>query len=81
MGALIRAAAPHQDMTSPKINGHQLELFAQDFFASLEPAAKSPPPPPQPREELVETGYVRRDAQDDHLLHLTREGRRFLARE
>lgn len=34
-------------MTSPKINGHQLELFAQDFFAALEPAAK-PLPPPQP---------------------------------
>ena len=33
-------------MTSPKINGHQLELFAQDFFAALEPAAK--PSPPQP---------------------------------
>jgi hypothetical protein len=33
------------------------------------------------RQELVETGYVRRDAQDDHLLHLTPEGRRFLTRE
>jgi predicted metal-dependent hydrolase len=33
-------------MTSPKINGNQLELFAQDFFAALEPAAK--PAPPQP---------------------------------
>ncbi len=32
-------------MTSPKINGTQLELFAQDFFAALEPAAKSPAPP------------------------------------
>ena len=45
MGALIRASTPQQNMTSPKINGHQLELFAQDFFASLEPAAKNPPPP------------------------------------
>lgn len=34
-------------MTSPKINDSQLELFAQDFFAALEPAAK-PSPPPQP---------------------------------
>ena len=46
-------------MTSPKINGSQLELFAQDFFAALEPASapraapaqplfKAPPVPPQP---------------------------------
>lgn len=34
-------------MTSSKIDGHQLELFAQDFFASLEPSAV-PPAPPQP---------------------------------
>jgi len=34
-------------MTSSKIDGHQLELFAQDFFASLEPSTK-PSPPPQP---------------------------------
>lgn len=34
-------------MTSSKIDGHQLELFAQDFFAALEPAAR-PVPPPQP---------------------------------
>ena len=33
-------------MKSPKINGQQLELFAQDFFAALEPSAK--PVPPQP---------------------------------
>jgi predicted metal-dependent hydrolase len=32
-------------MTSPKINGHQLELFAQDFFAALEPPAARPAPP------------------------------------
>lgn len=34
-------------MTSSKIDGSQLELFAQDFFASLEPSAK-PAAPPQP---------------------------------
>ena len=33
-------------MKSPKINGSQLELFAQDFFAALEPAPK--PAPAQP---------------------------------
>jgi predicted metal-dependent hydrolase len=42
-------------MTSPKINGPQLELFAQDFFAALEPATRPAPaqplfkaPPPAP---------------------------------
>jgi predicted metal-dependent hydrolase len=44
-GALIRAASP-QNVTAPKIDDQQLELFAQDFFAALEPAAK--PVPPQP---------------------------------
>jgi predicted metal-dependent hydrolase len=46
-------------MTSPKIDGHQLELFAQDFFASLEPTAKPAPvqplfkaPPAPPRVTL-----------------------------
>jgi predicted metal-dependent hydrolase len=34
-------------MTSPKIDGHQLELFAQDFFASLEPSTR-PSVAPQP---------------------------------
>jgi predicted metal-dependent hydrolase len=34
-------------MTSSKIDGGQLELFAQDFFAALEPSAK-PTPAPQP---------------------------------
>ncbi|TFW32372.1 M48 family metallopeptidase [Massilia horti] len=34
-------------MTSSKIDGHQLELFAQDFFAALKPSDK-PSPPPQP---------------------------------
>jgi predicted metal-dependent hydrolase len=33
-------------MTSPKISGPQLELFAQDFFAALEPAPKAAPPQP-----------------------------------
>ncbi len=33
-------------MTSPKINDSQLELFAQDFFAALEPAPR--PAPAQP---------------------------------
>jgi hypothetical protein len=35
-------------MTSPKINGSQLELFAQDFFAALEPAPVPRPAPAQP---------------------------------
>jgi predicted metal-dependent hydrolase len=46
-------------MTSPKIDGQQLELFAQDFFAALEPGpAPSPPralfkaPPEPPRIKL-----------------------------
>jgi predicted metal-dependent hydrolase len=33
-------------MKSPKINGSQLELFAQDFFAALEPAPKPAPARP-----------------------------------
>ena len=33
-------------MTSPKITGPQLELFAQDFFAALEPAPKAAPTQP-----------------------------------
>ena len=42
VGALIREAAPQQAMTSaksPKISDQQLELFAQEFFASLEPSS------------------------------------------
>lgn len=31
-------------MSSSKIDGHQLELFAQDFFAALKPSGKAPPP-------------------------------------
>jgi len=46
VGTLIRASAPQQDAASPKLDGLQLELFAQDFFAALEPAAK--PAPTQP---------------------------------
>ena len=47
LSALIRASAPQQNVTSPKVNGQQLELFAQDFFAALEPAApKAPAPQP-----------------------------------
>jgi hypothetical protein len=34
-------------MTSSKIDGHQLELFAQDFFAALRPSDR-PAAPPQP---------------------------------
>jgi predicted metal-dependent hydrolase len=34
-------------MTSPKITGPQLELFAQEFFAALEPAAPASPAPPR----------------------------------
>jgi predicted metal-dependent hydrolase len=55
VGDLIRAAAPQQNMTSPKIDGQQLELFAQDYFAALEPSAPPSPPralfkaPPAPR--------------------------------
>jgi predicted metal-dependent hydrolase len=33
-------------MKSPKIDEQQLELFAQDFFAALQPAAAKPTPPP-----------------------------------
>jgi predicted metal-dependent hydrolase len=35
-------------MTSPKINGSQLELFAQDFFAALEPSPAPKAAPAQP---------------------------------
>jgi hypothetical protein len=35
-------------MPSPKLSPQQLELFAQDFFATLEPKAKEVPPPPPP---------------------------------
>ena len=57
---MIRDFAPQTTMTSPKITGSQLELFALDFFAALEPTAptapsappralfKTPPPMPTP---------------------------------
>ncbi|MEO7497098.1 MAG: SprT family zinc-dependent metalloprotease [Massilia sp.] len=32
-------------MTAPKINSHQLELFAQDFFAAIEPSTTRPVAP------------------------------------
>ena len=56
VGTLIRTSAPQPDPNQPTLNGPQLELFAQDFFAALEPAAKPAPtqplfkaPPPAPK--------------------------------
>ncbi|RSZ56532.1 M48 family metallopeptidase [Massilia atriviolacea] len=54
---MIQSSAPQQSASSARIDGDQLELFAQDFFAALEPAAKQsiPPqplfkaPPPAPK--------------------------------
>ncbi|SHG37126.1 hypothetical protein SAMN05428948_0125 [Massilia sp. CF038] len=46
VGALIRASAPHEAGAPKKLDGQQLELFAQDFFAAVEPAAR--PAPTQP---------------------------------
>ncbi len=46
VGSLIRSSAPQPDAKPAKLDGPQLELFAQDFFAALEPAAK--PAPTQP---------------------------------
>ncbi len=48
VGALIRASAPQESATPKKLDGQQLELFAQDFFAALEPAAKPAATPTQP---------------------------------
>ncbi|MES2016085.1 MAG: SprT family zinc-dependent metalloprotease [Pseudomonadota bacterium] len=42
----MRSSAPQPDTAKPALNGPQLELFAQDFFAALEPAPK--PAPTQP---------------------------------
>ncbi|MDL2358115.1 MAG: metal-dependent hydrolase, partial [Pseudomonadota bacterium] len=48
-------------MTPPKITGPQLELFAQDFFAALEPSAAPAPPralfkaPPAPPRIILPT--------------------------
>ena len=57
VGALIQSSAPQKTESSPKLDGDQLELFAQDFFAAIEPAAKqstapqplfkAPPPAPK----------------------------------
>jgi predicted metal-dependent hydrolase len=56
VGTLIRASAPQPDAKPAKLDGPQLELFAQDFFAALEPATrpaptqplfKAPPAPPK----------------------------------
>ncbi|MDB5936884.1 MAG: metal-dependent hydrolase, partial [Massilia sp.] len=55
-------------MNSPKINDQQLELFAQDFFAALEPAAAPSPPralfkaPPAPPRVVLPTPPVLPDA-------------------
>lgn len=48
VGSLIRAAANQPDSQAAKINPAQLELFAQDFFAALEPSATPKAAPPQP---------------------------------
>ena len=48
VGALIRASTPQPNMTSSKINDSQLELFAQDFFAALEPTSAAKATPTQP---------------------------------
>ncbi len=45
-GALLTPAQPAED-NAPKLTGPQLELFAQDFFAAIEPSQR-PAAPPQP---------------------------------
>ena len=45
-GAGAGTARP-DPQTPPKRDGPQLELFAQDYFAALEPARAAPPSPPQ----------------------------------
>ncbi|QYF96045.1 M48 family metallopeptidase [Massilia sp. PAMC28688] len=46
---MIRASSNEPDTRQARINPAQLELFAQDFYAALEPAAPAPrPAPPQP---------------------------------
>lgn len=56
VGTLIRASTQQAESNQPKLGGPQLELFAQDFFAALEPSTrpapaqplfKAPPPPPK----------------------------------
>ena len=47
-GELSGAGASKPDPQTPqKRDGPQLELFAQDYFAALEPARAAPPSPPQ----------------------------------
>ena len=46
VGSLIRTCAAQQDTRQAKLDGPQLELFAQDYFAALEPAAKTAPTQP-----------------------------------
>jgi predicted metal-dependent hydrolase len=46
-GALLTPAQPAPDKPAPKLTGPQLELFAQDFFAAIEPSQR-PAAPPQP---------------------------------
>ena len=45
-GARLKASAPQQDAAQAKLDGSQLELFAQDFFAAIEPASKAAPAQP-----------------------------------
>ena len=46
-GALLTPVQPAPDKPVPKLTGPQLELFAQDFFAAIEPSQR-PAAPPQP---------------------------------
>jgi len=46
-GALLAPETTDKQPAAPKLTGPQLELFAQDFFAALEPAQR-PAAPPQP---------------------------------
>ena len=63
-------------MTSSRIDGHQLELFAQDFFAALKPsdkpAAPSQPlfkaPPPAPRNFLPSPPVAEGEAPLKHIV-------------
>jgi predicted metal-dependent hydrolase len=47
VGELIRASTPKANVKSRPVHPNQLELFAQDFFAALQPT-KAPPVAPQP---------------------------------
>ena len=58
VGSLIRTSAAQREAKPAKLDGPQLELFAQDFFAALEPAPKAAPTqplfkaPPSPKATL-----------------------------